>query len=208
VTKTGSDVAAIARLRLCQANDNLFSLVEKIFFSWGALLADNHGSTLNRDNLINRLIRFRCICLVGVALFLLSGPSAMADPTGDFLKKVGRSISKAFQPQPTQRQTKKKTRSSGGPDSGELNAAGAAAGPLETPSPLTKEEILAPIVMRASAVPAEKAKGDMPYGIPVPGQKSMVMSPYSPSGNYVDVSGFVPGTAVKDPYTGKIFRVP
>ena len=62
--------------------------------------------------------------------------------------------------------------------------------------------------MRASAVPAEKAKGDMPYGIPVPGQKSMVMSPYSPSGNYVDVSGFVPGTAVKDPYTGKIFRVP
>jgi hypothetical protein len=57
-------------------------------------------------------------------------------------------------------------------------------------------------------VPAEKAKGDMPYGIPVSGQKSMVMSPFSPEGNYVDVSGFAPGVAVKDPYTGKIFRVP
>lgn len=199
---------AIARRWLCQASDNLFSLVKKIFFSLGAVLADNHGFTLNRDNLINRLIRSRCICLVGVALFLLSGPSAMADPTGDFLKKVGRSISKAFQPKQTQGQTKKKTRTSGGPDSGESNAAGAASGPLETPSPLLKQEKPAPIVMRASAVPVEKAKGDMPYGIPVPGQRGMVMSPYSPEGNYVDVSGFDSGAAVKDPYTGKIFRVP
>jgi hypothetical protein len=63
-------------------------------------------------------------------------------------------------------------------------------------------------VLRASAAPAGKAKEDMPYGIPVPGQKGMVMSPYSPEGNYVDVSGFAPGSAVKDPYTGKIFLVP
>jgi hypothetical protein len=48
----------------------------------------------------------------------------------------------------------------------------------------------------------------MPYGIPVPGQKGMVTSPYSPEGNYIDVSGFAPGSAVKDPYTGKIFLVP
>jgi hypothetical protein len=57
-------------------------------------------------------------------------------------------------------------------------------------------------------VPAEKAKGDMPYGIPVPGQKGMVISPYSPDGNYVDVRAFAPGSAVKDPYTGRIFLVP
>jgi hypothetical protein len=62
--------------------------------------------------------------------------------------------------------------------------------------------------MRASAVPAEKAKGDMPYGIPVPGRKGMVTSPYVPDGNFIDVSGFAPGSAVKDPYTGKIFLVP
>jgi len=63
-------------------------------------------------------------------------------------------------------------------------------------------------MLPASAVPAEKAKGDMPYGIPVPGQKGMVTSPYLPEGNYIDVRAFAPGSAVKDPYTGKIFRVP
>jgi hypothetical protein len=48
----------------------------------------------------------------------------------------------------------------------------------------------------------------MPYGIPVPGQKGMVMSPYLPERNYIDVSAFAPGSAVRDPYTGKIFLVP
>jgi len=36
----------------------------------------------------------------------------------------------------------------------------------------------------------------------------MVASPYLTEGNYVDVSDFAPGSAVKDPYEGKIFRVP
>ncbi len=63
-------------------------------------------------------------------------------------------------------------------------------------------------MLPASAAPVEKAKEDMPYGIPVPGRKGMVTSPYLPEGNYIDVSAFAPGSAVKDPYTGKIFRVP
>jgi hypothetical protein len=29
-----------------------------------------------------------------------------------------------------------------------------------------------------------------------------------PDGNYIDVSGFPPGSAVRDPYTRKIFLVP
>jgi len=29
-----------------------------------------------------------------------------------------------------------------------------------------------------------------------------------PEGGYIDVSGLAPGSAVKDPYTGKIFLVP
>ena len=48
----------------------------------------------------------------------------------------------------------------------------------------------------------------MPYGIPVPGHKGMVTSPYSPEGNYIDVSAFAAGSAVKDPYTGKVCLVP
>jgi hypothetical protein len=58
-----------------------------------------------------------------------------------------------------------------------------------------------------SAAPTKAAKGDHPYGIPVPGKPHVVESPFSP-GKYVDVEGFPPGTEVKDPYTGKVFLVP
>jgi len=161
---------------------------------------------LNADNLIKRLVRSRCISLLVAALLFLSGHWANADPVGDFFKKVGQSISKAFQPQPAP--TKKTSRGSRRPASRESNAA--EAGPSATAGPLTpaKEEKFTPTVLPASAAPAEKARGDMPYGIPVPGRKGMVISPYSPEGNYIDVSNFAPGSAVKDPYTGKIFRVP
>jgi hypothetical protein len=57
------------------------------------------------------------------------------------------------------------------------------------------------------AAPTKVAKGDYPYGVPVPGKPHLVESPYSP-GKYIDVEGFPPGTEVKDPYTDKIFLVP
>lgn len=57
------------------------------------------------------------------------------------------------------------------------------------------------------AAQTKVAKGDYPYGIPVPNKPHLVESPYSP-GKYVDVEGFAPGTEVKDPYTQKIFLVP
>jgi hypothetical protein len=171
-------------------------------------LEDNHGFTLNADNLSNRLIGSRWISLLVVALFFLSGRLANADPVGDFFKKVGQSISKAFQPQPTPRETQKKTPTSRRPTSRESRVPQASPTPSGEPSKPLKEEKLAPTVLPASAAPAAKARDDMPYGIPVPGQKGMVMSPYLPEGNYIDVSAFAPGSAVKDPYTGKIFRVP
>ena len=158
---------------------------------------------MNADNLINRLIRSRWISLLVAALFLLSGHRANADPMGDFFKKLGQSISKAFQPQPTPRPTRK-TRQAGSRESNVVETGPSA--PEESPKP-AKEEITR-TVLPASAAPAEKARGDMPYGIPVPGRKGMVISPYLPEGNYIDVRAFAPGSAVKDPYTGKIFRVP
>jgi len=165
---------------------------------------------LNAENLVHRFVRSRWILLPVVALLFLSARSVNADPVGDFLKKVGESVSKAFQPRPTPNPADKKTkRVSRRSTSLQSNLVAASPTPLEQPPNLVNEEKI-PVftVLRASAVPAEKAKGDMPYGIPVPGHKGMVTSPYSPEGNYVDVSPFPPGSAVRDPYTGKIFLVP
>ena len=172
---------------------------------------ENPGFTLDAENLICRFIRSRWLTLSVIVLFLFVGRSVSADQVGDFFKKVGQSISKAFQPQPTPTQTKKQTTKhpSRRPTSPQSNLVGASPTPLEQPTNAVNEEKIPVVtVLRASAVPAEKAKGDMPYGIPVPGHKGMVTSPYSPEGNYVDVSVFPSGSAVKDPYTGKIFRVP
>jgi hypothetical protein len=166
---------------------------------------------LNAENLISRFIRLRWVSLPVAALLFVSTRSVDAEPVGDFFKKVGQSVSKAFQPRPTPNPTEKKTkRAARRPSSRILTATDASPTPLGQPTNLVKEEKVTPTitVLRASAAPAEKAKGDMPYGIPVPGHKGMVTSPYLPEGNYIDVSAFAPGSAVKDPHTGKIFLVP
>ena len=166
---------------------------------------------MNAENLINRLFRSCWVALPVAALFFLSGRCVNAEPVGDFFKKVGESVSKAFQPRPTPNPTEKKTkRAARRPSSPQSNLVGASPTALEQPTDLVKEEKVTPtvVVMRAAAVPPEKAKGDMPYGIPVPGHKGMVTSPYSPEGNYIDVSAFAPGSAVRDPFTGKMFLVP
>jgi hypothetical protein len=76
--------------------------------------------------------------------------------------------------------------------------------PPENPA---REEASAPPPPPPPATTGKVAKGDFPYGIPVPGKPHLVESPFSP-GKYIDVEGFSPGTEVKDPYTGKIFLVP
>ena len=167
---------------------------------------------MNAGNLINRFIRSRWVSFPVAALFFLSARCADAEPVGDFFKKVSQSISKAFQPQPAPNQPKKKTTTHvpRRPNAPRTSVVGASPTPIEQPVDVVKEEKVTSsvTVQRASTVPAEKAKGDLPYGIPVPGHKGMVNSPYSPEGNYIDVSAFPPGSAVRDPYTGKVFLVP
>lgn len=181
----------------------------EIFLLLGPSPGGKSWFTLNAHKSIKRFIRARCISLPVAALFFLTGRCVNADPMGDFFKKVGNSISKAFQPRPTPNPSEKKTkRTSRRPGSRTSNVAEGSQSPFEELSPPAQKESLPPTVLRASAVPAAKAKGDMPYGIPVPGRKGMVTSPYLPEGNYIDVSGFVAGSAVKDPYTGKLFLVP
>lgn len=59
----------------------------------------------------------------------------------------------------------------------------------------------------ATSTPAPAAN-ELPYGVPVPGKKGFVYSPYDKSAGFVDVRDIGPGTKVRCPYTGKIFRVP
>ena len=59
-----------------------------------------------------------------------------------------------------------------------------------------------------AASDTNQQKKDLLYGTPVPGKPGFVTSPFASDKGYVDVTGFPPGTAVEDPYTGKIFLTP
>ncbi|MFN2508426.1 MAG: hypothetical protein ABR589_06600 [Chthoniobacterales bacterium] len=74
-----------------------------------------------------------------------------------------------------------------------------------SPPPEAPPEQTAATAPTASST--QTAKGDYPYGVPVPGKPGFVRSPYSPD-KMTDVRGYAPGTEVKDPYTQKIFLVP
>lgn len=62
----------------------------------------------------------------------------------------------------------------------------------------------------ASSKPPQPAEvtGEVPFGSPIAGRPGMVHSPFASKYQLVDVTGLPPGTEVKCPYTGKLFRVP
>ena len=81
-----------------------------------------------------------------------------------------------------------------------------------SPSP-QEEETRPPTALtpRPSATPrssSSNSAAQFPVAKPVPGKPGYVFSPYDPNGGYVDVTGYQPGSKVKDPYSQKIFLVP
>src|SRR6266436_163877 len=161
------------------------------------------------------VMKMNSLLLVVIALLVLSGPYVNAGPVGDFFKKVGQSISKPLQPQPepqpqsTRPQPTKTPHATRRPTSRAAPAAAATSPAVAQPSHSAQEGEFTGTVRHVSAADIEKAKAGLPYGIPVPGRKGMVTSPYTPDeGKYVDVTDFASGSIVKDPYTGKFFLVP
>ena len=165
-------------------------------------------------------MKVNALLLLVIGLLFLRGSFVNAGPVGDFLRKVGQSVSKPLQhePQPEQQpqpqpqstppQTTKTPHASRRSTSRTAPADAATPRAVAHPSQPPKEEE-SPPVRHVSAADIEKAKAELPYGVPVPGRKGMVTSPYLPEdGKYIDVTDFASGSVVRDPYTGKFFLVP
>jgi len=55
---------------------------------------------------------------------------------------------------------------------------------------------------------SRSASAQFPTAKPVPDRPGLVYNPFDPNGGYIDVSGYAPGSKVKDPDSQKIFIVP
>jgi hypothetical protein len=73
-----------------------------------------------------------------------------------------------------------------------------------SPSPQTARERS----VETSPKPSSAAPVVFPTAKPVPGKPGYVFDPFNPNGGYIDVTGYPPGSKVKDPATKKIFVVP
>lgn len=152
------------------------------------------------------------VCLIGSTM---SAQPAAADPF-DFLKRIGRSIAHPHHTPVPRRTTRKSGAQGAAADDTDRSANDDRSAPGATkdsqPSVETPPSAEPPKVLTerpaSSVPPGQVARADLPYGVPVPNRLGFVVSPYSPGGGYVDVRGFPSGTAVKDPYTGKIFLTP
>ena len=80
--------------------------------------------------------------------------------------------------------------------------------PPKTAPPVAYSETTQPEPRTSQPTQASSTSTAFPTAKAVPEKPGYVFSPFDSSGRYVDVSGYTPGTKVKDPWTDKIFVVP
>jgi hypothetical protein len=83
-------------------------------------------------------------------------------------------------------------------------------GNSSSPSPVPAKQAAEQTNTKAKPTPvvqATPAEPSFPTAKPVPDKPGYVYSLAEP-GKYVDVTGYPPGSKVKDPYSGQIFLVP
>src|SRR5215831_1341073 len=80
--------------------------------------------------------------------------------------------------------------------------------PSKRPPSVASTETTRPEPKPSPPTQASTTSTAFPTAKAVPDKPGYVFSPFDSSGRYVDVSGYTPGTKVKDPWTDKIFIVP
>ena len=83
--------------------------------------------------------------------------------------------------------------------------------PYPGPSVRIQKVVVAPSQVHVKPAPvAEQMSTKTEYAVakPVPSKPGFVYCPYVREVKYIDIRGFTPGGLAKDPYSGRIFRVP
>jgi len=146
------------------------------------------------------LVQRRWLAIVVLLSISLStaNNAAKAGPFGDFFRTLRTTIAHPKETPRSHRNTIKRKKTSASDASNSQTS--------DKPTPMPGSQTDVRWAKAASNVSDQKA--DLQYGTPVPGKPGLVTSPFAPEAGYVQVLGFPPGTAVQDPYTGKIFLTP
>src|SRR5215510_12794310 len=143
--------------------------------------------------------RFRAIVVwLSICTIFTASDTAKAGPFQDIFRTLRSAVARPKETPRSRRSThnRKKTPSS--------DVSKSQTSEKPTPAPGSQTEIR----WAKAASNAGDHNADLQYGTPVPGKPGLVTSPFAPDAGYVQVLGFPPGTAVEDPYTGKIFLTP